>query len=156
MKEISIYIRAHNEATYGLRSVARDIASLGMSAMAVAHLGVTFGLFNKEMGNTIMTVGSVVSMSGMLFRGIAALSHMTVFATAIEWAHNAALAMKVSLMTIGVGLVIALSAYMVYLAAATRSATNAQTDYNNELAKMPTRGVFRVGEEALRRGVEGP
>lgn len=76
---------------------------------------------------------------------------------AATWILNASLAMKISLLTLGVGLVAATAAYMVWLASATREAAAAQTEYNTALAESPThyRSIRRAGEEDYyRRGIE--
>jgi flagellar basal body-associated protein FliL len=71
---------------------------------------------------------------------------------------NSALAMKIALLTLGVGLIAATAAYMAWLASTTRDAASAQADYNAELARTPTssKNIRRSGEDATyyRRGVE--
>jgi threonine/homoserine/homoserine lactone efflux protein len=63
--------------------------------------------------------------------------------------------MKVSLLTLGVGLVIATAAYMMWLAAATRDAAAATSEFNEEQEKSQRRSLTRAGEQAfLRRGAE--
>lgn len=155
--EITITILARNEASTALRSVARDVASLGASAVAIARLGQSFGLLDKNVADAITTVGSFISLAGTLTRGLAALNRITSIATAVQWAHNASLAMKISLLTLGVGLIAATAAYMGWLAATTREAASAQAQFNEQAAQMPerTRSIQRAGEEYYRRGVEG-
>lgn len=81
-------------------------------------------------------------------------------AAAATWILNASLAMKVSLLTLGIGLVAATAAYMAWLASNTRDAAEAQAEYNAQLRSMPvtayrSRSIIRAGEEELlRRGVE--
>jgi len=156
-REISIVVTARNEASTALRSVARDVASLGASAVAIAHLGQQFGFLSKDVANAISSIGSMIALAGTLTRGIAALNRITSIATVIQWLHNASLAMKISLLTLGIGLIAATAAYMGWLAATTREAASAQAEYNEELAKTPTRSrsITRAGEEEMyRRGVE--
>lgn len=82
-------------------------------------------------------------------------------AAAANWILNASLAMKISLLTLGVGLVAATAGYMAWLASTTRDAAAAQAEYNAQLSAMPEatasrpRSIIRAGEEELyRRGVE--
>jgi hypothetical protein len=132
--------------------------NLGMAAMGIAHLGQQFGFLNKEAANTIVTLGSVMSVAGALMRGIDALRHITSVATVVEWLHNASLAMKVSLMTAGVGLVIALGAYMAYLAVQTNNAAAATERLNTVMEDtylVTGKNITRAqAEEFLRRGGE--
>jgi hypothetical protein len=77
-------------------------------------------------------------------------------AAAATWILNSALAMKIALLTLGVGLIAATAAYMGWLASTTRDAASAQAEYNAELSKAALpRSIRRVGEEEYyRRGVE--
>jgi len=76
-------------------------------------------------------------------------------AGAATWFLNAALAMKIALLTLGIGLIVATAAYMAWLASTTRDAASAQAEYNAQLEKAPTRSIRRAGEEEYyRRGVE--
>jgi hypothetical protein len=82
---------------------------------------------------------------------------VTKLAAAATWILNASLAMKISLLTLGVGLIAATAAYMAWLASTTREAAAAQAEYNARLAETPTRykSIRRAGEEEYyRRGVE--
>lgn len=159
-KEIWVSIKARDEATGAIRAIARDIAQLGMAAIGIAHLGQQFGLLNKETANTIALFGSVFTVAGALMRGFDALRHITQVATVIDWLHNASLAMKISLLTLGVGLVAALAGYMAYLAITTNQAADANMRLNSVMQEsyvMSGRKITR--EEAgdmLRRGNETP
>jgi hypothetical protein len=79
-------------------------------------------------------------------------------AAAATWLLNSALAMKIALLTLGVGLIAATATYMAWLASTTRDAASAQAEYNAELARTPPspRAIRRGGEEETyyRRGVE--
>jgi len=70
----------------------------------------------------------------------------TTIAANVTWAFNAALAMKIALLTLGVGLVVAAAAYMAWLASATRDAASAQEEYNTALSRQERVGSRR-GEE---------
>lgn len=78
-------------------------------------------------------------------------------ATAVTWGFNAALAAKITLLTLGVGAVVVAAAAMAALAMQTRAAASAVRDYNAVAAETPTytRSIRRAGEEDLRRrGIE--
>jgi hypothetical protein len=155
-REINVVIKAHNEASKPLRTLAGDIASLGASAVAVAKLGQQFGVLDARTADAIATMGSFVALAATVARGIEALSSITKIASVVQWAFNAALAMKIALLTLGIGLVIATAAYMAWLATTTRDAAAAQRDYNAAVseASTPSRSIVRSGDEALRRGIE--
>lgn len=152
--EISIAVRAENRASATFRGLALDIANLG------AH----FGILSNEQVKTVSVMFTVIrvmnSMSAIAKSGAAAqliYAGSTKIAAAATWILNASLAMKISLLTLGVGLVVATAAYMAWLASATRDAARAQTEYNAALAETPayTRSIRRAGEEDLRRrGIE--
>jgi hypothetical protein len=94
----------------------------------------------------VLTATSIANVAHSVSSNIAA---------AATWVLNAALAMKIALLTLGVGLVIATAAYMSWLASTTRDAASAQAEYNAEAARAPSRSVRRAGEdEYYRRGVE--
>ncbi len=61
-------------------------------------------------------------------------------ATIATWLLNKALAMKIALLTLGIGLAVATAAYMVWLASSTSDAAKAQEDYNRALGEMPEHG----------------
>lgn len=155
--EAVIRITAENNTGSALRDVARDVAALGASAVAVARLGEMFGVLDRETANTISTFGSFIALSMTVLRGIQLLSSVTSIATAVEWAFNASLAMQISLLTLGIGLIAVTAGYMGWLAATTRSAAGAMTELNTatEGALGPGRSITRAGEEEMyRRGLE--
>jgi len=152
--EISIAVRAENRASYALRSVVHD----------VLHVGMAFGLFDSQLGKTVGAVMSTIHLMTSL-RAVLATTGAAQIAQAVStkiaamatWALNAALAMKIALLTLGIGLVVAAAAYMAWLASTTRDAAAAQAEYNAELVRAPShvRGIRRAGEEEYyRRGVE--
>jgi hypothetical protein len=130
--------------------------------MDAIHLAYSFGALDSQTGRMLTGIMTAVhlftSLKGVLTAtSISQIAHTasTYIAAAATWILNAALAMKIALLTLGVGLVIATAAYMAWLASTTRDAASAQADYNEELAKTPTRGIRRAGEEEYyRRGVE--
>jgi len=150
--EVSIAIRAENHASYAFRSIVHD----------VLHLGTAFGLFDSQVGKVVSGVMASVHLFTSLRAalGTATVAQLaqtvsTKIAAIATWALNAALAMKIALLTLGVGLIVATAAYMAWLASTTRDAAAAQAEYNAEVARAPSRSVRRAGEEEYyRRGVE--
>jgi len=177
--EVAVTIRAVNRVSHEFARVSADadtmaarvqragstFAGLGAASMAVASLGHQFGLLSVEQSRWLSSMGSVITALGIFLRtsiGVAVAEKVYTIATTVAakvtWVFNAALAMKIALLTLGVGLVIATAAYMAWLASTTREATSAIHDYNAALSETPvhTRSVRRVGEEEelRRRGVE--
>jgi len=166
--EISIMIRAVNRASSEFGRVSTDaqsmaervrtagtvIAGLGAANRAVALLGHQFGFLSAEQERWLASMSYVVTALGVFTRtslGVAVAQKVYAAATAVAakvtWAFNAALAMKIALLTLGVGLVVAAAAYMAWLASATRDAASAQEEYNDSLSRQSRVGGRR-GEEA--------
>jgi hypothetical protein len=150
--EISIAIRAENRATGAFRSLALDIANLGAAT----------GLLTNEQVKAVSVFFTVVRVveSMKVVLGAASLANMahaasSHIAAAATWVLNASLAMKISLLTLGVGLIAVTAGYMAWLASTTRDAAAAQSEYNEQIARSP-RGIRRLGEEQslISRGVE--
>jgi hypothetical protein len=150
--EISIAVRAENRASYAFRTIAMD----------AIHLAYSFGALDSQTGRMLtgmMTAMHLfVSLKGALGAvSVAQMAHSvsSQVAAAATWVLNSALAMKIALLTLGVGLIVATAAYMSWLASATRDAASAQAEYNAEVAKAPSKSITRAGEaEYYRRGVE--
>ena len=117
----------------------------------ISSLKEVYGMLTAAKG---ANVGATIASSAAELKAAIA----TKIAAAANWLLNASLAMKISLLTLGVGLVIATAAYMHWLASATREAARAQMEYNAALAETPTyaRSIRRAGEEEAlrRRGIE--
>jgi len=166
--EISIVIRAVNQASNEFGRVSADarsmadrvktagtvIAGLGAASRAVAFLGRQFGLLSAEQERWLSSMSYVVTALGVFTRtslGVAVAQKVYAVATAVAakvtWVFNSALAMKIALLTLGVGLVVATAAYMVWLASATRDAASAQQEFNDSLSRQG-RVSGRRGEEA--------
>jgi hypothetical protein len=76
-------------------------------------------------------------------------------ATAVTWAHNAALTWEVALLTLGVGVAIAAAAAIAVLAIQTQHAADAQKNYNVELEKgIATEKRRSANRSLVRRGLE--
>jgi len=150
--EISIAVRAENRASYAFRTIIMD----------AVHLAYSFGALDSQTGKMITGIMTAVHLfislrAALETTTVAQIAHnIATHATAIAtWVLNAALAMKIALLTLGVGLIVATAAYMAWLASTTRDAASAQAEYNAELAKAPSRSIRRAGEEEYyRRGVE--
>jgi len=175
-----VAVRAENRASYAFRTIAMDAIHLAYSfgaldsqtgrmltgVMTAIHLftslkavltttTATQAAQTAAMGAgaTVQTTltGATVAHQASLFGLIKA----KIAATFATWSFNSALAMTVALATLGVGVVVALAAYMAWLASTTRDAATAQAEYNAELSRTPTRSIRRAGEEEYyRRGVE--
>jgi hypothetical protein len=165
--EISVVIRAVNRASSEFGRVSSDaetmaervrtagtiIAGLGAASRAVAVLGHQFGFLTTEQERWLASMSYVVTALGIFLRsswGVAVAQKVYAVATTIAanvtWAFNAALAMKIALLTLGVGLVVAAAAYMAWLASTTRDAASAQEEYNTALSRQERVGRSR-GEE---------
>jgi len=151
--EISVAVRAENRASYAFRTIAMD----------AVHLAYSFGALDSQTGRMLTGIMTAVHLFTSLKAalGTATVAQVaqavsTNVAAAATWVLNSALAMKIALLTLGVGLIAATAAYMAWLASTTRDAASAQAMYNTELAKAsPPRSIRRAGEEELyRRGVE--
>ena len=151
--EISIAVRAENRASYAFRTIAMD----------AIHLAYSFGALDSQTGRMLTGIMTAVHLfislkAALGTTTVAQIAHnIATHAAAIAtWVLNSALAMKIALLTLGVGLVIATAGYMAWLASTTRDAAAAQAEYNAELTRTPsTRSIRRAGEEEYyRRGVE--
>ena len=149
--EVSIAIRAENRASFAFRTIAMD----------AIHLAYSFGALDSQTGRMLTGVMTAVHLFTSLKAAlgsttIAEMAHtaQTYITAAATWVLNASLAMKVALLTLGVGLIVATAAYMAWLASTTRDAASAQSEYNAQLANAP-RSIRRAGEEEFyRKGVE--
>jgi len=149
-----------------IRHVGREFASFGASAFAIARVGEQFGFLSKQQADVIAAMGSFLALAGTLIRTVSYLTDVqtihtikTAIDTAVQWAHNASLAAKVVLLTMGVGAIVVAAAAMAALSMSTMAATASMQEFNATAAEMPgrTRGIARAGEEEgalLRRGVD--
>jgi hypothetical protein len=140
------------------RTVMQIFSVIRLMTSFKAILGTTTA--TQHAHNTAMGAGATIqtTLTG------ANVAHQTslwglvkakIAATFATWGLNAALAMKIALLTLGIGLVVATAAYMAWLASTTRDAASAQAEYNAELEKTPRRSIRRAGEEEnYRAGVE--
>jgi len=150
--EISIAVRAENRASYAFRTITMD----------AIHLAYSFGALDSQTGRMLTGVMTAIhlftSLKAVLgTTTLAEMAHIaqTYITAAATWVLNASLAMKISLLTLGVGLIAVTAGYMAWLASTTRDAASAQSQYNEQVARAPYRSIRRGGEEELRnRGIE--
>ena len=148
-----------------IRSVGREFASFGASAFAIARVGEQFGFLSKQQADAIASAGSFLALAGSLIRTVSYLTDVqtihtikTAIDTVVQWAHNASLAAKIVLLTMGVGAVVVAAAAMAALSMSTMAATASMKEFNATASETPgsARAVSRAGEESalLRRGVD--
>jgi hypothetical protein len=178
--EVSIVVRAVNRASNEfarintdvnslsahVRSLGATIAGLGATGVAITHIASEFGFLDAQQAKVANSVLSVVTALGLFLRtswGVAIAQKVytaaTILSANVTWILNSALAMKIALLTLGIGLIVATAAYMGWLASSTRDAASAMGDYNAELARTPRQNSSMGGgnvslEELRRRGVE--
>jgi hypothetical protein len=170
--QISVVIQAVNRASNEFGRVSADaetmaerirtagavMAGLGAASRAVTLVAQQFGFLTREQERWLASMSYVVTALGVFMRsswGVAVAQKIyavaTTIAAKVTWAFNAALAMKVALLTLGVGLVVATAAYMAWLASATRDAAMAQEEYNVALSRRGRAASGRGEEEAYER-----
>ena len=144
-----------------LAMAQRDVTRSYIYAAATVVPTLITGISNLKAVYEMLTAVKGANVTATIASSAAELKAAVAskIAAAATWILNASLAMKISLLTLGVGLVIATAAYMAWLATTTREAAAAQAEYNEQLRAMPelkrTRSIIRAGEEELyRRGVE--
>jgi len=149
-----------------IRHVGREFASFGASAFAIARVGEQFGILSKQQADAIARAGSFLALAGTLIRTFSYLANAQTIATiktaidtAVQWLHNASLAAKIVLLTMGVGAIIVTAAAMAALSMSTMAATTSMREFNATASETPkyTRSIQRAGEEEelRRRGIEG-
>lgn len=178
--EVSIVVRAVNRASHEfarintdvnslstrVRSLGAAITGLGATGVAITHIASEFGFLDAQQAKVANSVLSVVTALGLFLRtswGVAIAQKVytaaTILSANVTWILNSALAMKIALLTLGIGLIVATAAYMGWLASSTRDAASAMGDYNAELARTTRQSGSTSGgnvslEELRRRGVE--
>jgi hypothetical protein len=130
--------------------------------MDVIHLAYSFGALDSQTGRMLTGIMTAIHLFLSLKATLGTVSLANIahaasehIAAAATWILNAALAMKIALLTLGIGLIAVTAAYMAWLASTTRDAASAQAEYNEQVEKTPERSIRRAGEqEYYRRGVE--
>lgn len=126
---------------------AQAMGRIGSLAMSFATLGRVTGLLSDEQARMIGVFGTVIRIFTTGYYVAKTI------ATAVTWAHNAALTWEVALLTLGVGVAIAAAAAIAVLAMQTRDAASAQREYNIELERGTQAEQRRTASRSLvRRG----
>lgn len=127
----------------------RGMSKIGSLAMSFATLGRVTGLVTNEQARMIGVFGTIIRIFTTGYYVAKTI------ATAVTWAHNAALTWEVALLTLGVGVAIAAAAAIAVLAVQTQQAAEAQRTYNMELEKGIATEKRRTASKSLvRRGLE--
>jgi hypothetical protein len=142
-----------------LRMAQQNVTRSYVYAAATVVPTLITGISNLKAVYTMLTAAKSANIGATIASSAAELKAAITskIVAAATWILNASLAMKISLLTLGVGLVVATAAYMAWLASTTRDAARAQTEYNAALSETPTRyrSIRRAGEEEYyRRGIE--
>jgi len=132
-------------------------AQAAHTAAVTVNTGAVAGSTVAHAANTSAVVGSTTAKTANVGATISSTIAEKVHTAAnivsakASWVLNAALAMKIALLTLGVGLVVATAAYMAWLASTTRDAAEAQMEYNESLRYGERAGARRAEEEQYER-----
>ncbi len=152
--DISIAVRAENRASSAFKSLALDVANLGayfgmLSSEQVKFVSVAFTAIR------VVQSLSVILKSDAVVRGIhAAASAAAAFA---QNTLNISYATFLALTGVGIAVIVAAAAAMIYFANSMNTATSSVQNFNNTSANSAnrTRSIQRAGELDLSaRGVE--
>jgi len=123
------------------------MGKIGTLSMSFATLGRVTGILNAEQARMIGIFGTVIRVFTTTYYVAKTI------ATAVTWAHNAALTWEVALLTLGVGVAIAAAAAIAILAMQTNKAAESQRSYNTELERGTNLQRRRTANQRLiRRG----
>ncbi len=128
------------------------------------HVAHQFGFLSDEQTRVFSSLMSVVMVMGTFLRtswGVAVAQKVYAaacwIATAAQNALNISYATFLALTGVGIAVIIAAAAAMLYFANQMNAATDSVRDYNVAVSEMPShsRSIRRAGEEELlRAGVE--
>jgi len=103
-ERLDIVINARDYASDTLKGITGQVRSLGMSTVMLAN---NFAMLTRELGIQSAFLNGIIKtmeILGVMFRTVGAAMNiyttLTKIATAVEWAHSAALAFKVALIPI--------------------------------------------------------
>jgi len=131
-----------------LKRMSRGIAGVGALTLAAGRLAGAMGILPPEVERVISAVGSLTIAIGILAK-------TKIFATAVTWAYNASLTVKLALLTVGIGVVIAMAAAMAMLAQQTAIANRSMREFSAPLSEAGGHyGIRHEGYGATRRGME--
>jgi len=140
--------------------VENKISKLGSMALStmnkIGSLAMSFAILGRVTGMLTDQQARMIGVFGMVIRIFTTGYYVAkTIATAVTWAHNAALTWEVALLTLGVGVAIAAAAAIAILAMQTQNAADAQRNYNTELIKGTQAQQRRTANRSLvRRGLE--
>jgi hypothetical protein len=177
-REIAVTIRAVNRASNEFSRIQTDaqtlaarvkslgtaLAGLGAAGTAIGYVANQFGLLNEAEMRVFNSAMMVVSVMGMFLRtstGLAVAqkiySAACWVATAAQNALNISYGTFLALTGVGVAVIVAAAAAMVYFASSMNSATASVQNFNSTAAETPThtRSIQRSGESVLRSGSVG-
>ncbi|MCW4018005.1 MAG: hypothetical protein NWF00_04915 [Candidatus Bathyarchaeota archaeon] len=146
--DITIAVRAENQASNTFRSIALDVASLGTA----------FGLLTNDQARAV----SIAFTAIRVFQSMSAILKTTAIAYDLEaaacWVANSAMtALNISFGTflaltgVGIAAIVAAAAAMAYFSSQMNSATSSVKSFNQASAVVPerTRSIQRAGEQTL-------
>ena len=147
-----------------IKSLGAALAGLGATGVVIGSIAHQMGLLNDEQTAVFNSVMAVVTVMGMFLRtswGVAVAQKIyaaaTWIATAAQNALNISYATFLALTGVGIAVIIAAAAAMVYFADQMNAATASVQDFNAAASETPRAGrsIRRAGEEELlRKGVE--
>lgn len=182
-REIALTVRCVNRASGEFQKIGSDAGSLGVQVgraaigfgaltSAVGFLGKEFGVLSAQQSAVIRGAGFLISTAGMMVemnkQGVLAeTAHIVSLvahklaegaAAVAAWFLNAALIVQVSLMTLGIGVAIAIAAAVWGLSEAYKAAAANAARFSAALEEQTSvssggRSIER-SNAYLRRGVE--
>ncbi len=174
-REIALTIRAVNRASTEFNRIQTDaealaarvkslgstLAGLGATGTAIGYVANQFGILNDAEMKVFNSTMMVVSVMGMFLRtstGLAVAqkvySAACWVATAAQNALNISYGTFLALTGVGIAVIVAATAAMVYFASSMNNATASVQNFNSTAAETPahTRGIQRAGESAVTSG----
>ena len=174
-REIALTIRAVNRASTEFNRIQTDaealstrvkslgstLAGLGAAGTAIGYVANQFGLLNDAEMKVFNSAMMVVSVMGMFLRTSTGLamaqkvySAACWVATAAQNALNISYGTFLALTGVGIAVIVAAAAAMVYFASSMNNATASVQNFNSTAAETPThaRSIQRAGESVLTSG----
>lgn len=130
-----------------MKGLSRGVAGLGALTVASARLAGAFGLVSPQAERVFVAMGAMEI-------AIALLTRAEIIAKAVTWAYNTALTVKIALLGLGVGLVIAMATAMAALAVQTKIANREMREFSAYAPSPGGYGVRHEYEAMSRRGME--
>jgi uncharacterized membrane protein YcjF (UPF0283 family) len=152
--DISIAVRAENRASSAFKSLALDVANLGAYFGLLSNEQVKFVSVAFTAIRVVQSL-SVVLKSDAIVRNLHAAASWV--ATTAQNALNISYGTFLALTGVGIAVIVAAAAAMIYFANSMNQATQSVNSFNQTSANTPTRArsIQRAGELDLSaRGVE--